>query len=301
MTTVTRPAEHEGELAVQRRAAEGRSTPAYGPVISGDFVEFVRRQRLAVIGAADDTDVVWATVLTGAPGFADPLDDTTIALRDLPPPGDPLHGAFDRERDCGMIMLDTGARKRIRANGRMWRDGDRLVMRTEQVLRNCPRYIQLREPAADAEPTTAAATAGTAITLPQQRWISEADTFFIATRTVRHGADASHRGGPPGFVTVVGPRELSWPDYKGNSFYMTFGNLELDPACGLVFLDWAGGRTLHLTGRARVDWDDRSAPGAIRTVRFQVERVVQVDAATALRWRLLEYSPVNPKPKEGNE
>ncbi|WP_261566380.1 pyridoxamine 5'-phosphate oxidase family protein [Frankia gtarii] len=298
---MTRPALHEGELAVQRRAAEGRRTPAYGPVISGDFVDFIRRQRLAVIGAADAADDVWATILTGAQGFADPLDATTIALRDVPPPGDPLHGAFELARDCGMIMLDPGARKRIRANGRVRRVGDRLVMHTEQVLRNCPKYIQQREPVADAEPAAAQATCGTAITAVQRQWITDADTFFIASRTIRHGADASHRGGPPGFVTVAGPRELTWPDYKGNSFYMTFGNLELDPTCGLVFLDWSRGRTLHLTGRAWVDWNDRSVLGALRTVRFQVKHVVQVDNATALRWRFVEYSPVNPNLKEGKE
>ncbi|MDX2674978.1 pyridoxamine 5'-phosphate oxidase family protein [Streptomyces sp. NY05-11A] len=81
------------------------------------------------------------------------------------------------------------------------------------------------------------------------RQCSGADTFFIAGHSPDHGADASHRGGEPGFVTVHGARRLSWPDYVGNSFYMTLGNLHLNGSCGLLFLDWEQGHTLQLTGR----------------------------------------------------
>jgi predicted pyridoxine 5'-phosphate oxidase superfamily flavin-nucleotide-binding protein len=291
------PSTHDGELAVQRRAGEGRSTPAYGPEIPREFATFIRGQRMVVIGAADVDGDVWATILTGGAGFADPVDPTTLVFGVLPAPGDPLRDAFEVERDCGMIALASSEQRRIRVNGRVHRDGGRLVMRTRQVLRNCPKYIQRRELDEVAEsvaPVPAEATAGTELTAGQEDWIAEADTFFIASRSADHGADASHRGGPPGFVSVAGPRELCWPDYKGNSFYMTFGNLALDPACGLVFVDWSRGRTLHLTGTARVEWDERSAPGALRTVRFGVKRVVQVDNATALRWRFIEYSALNP-------
>ncbi|GAB3898846.1 hypothetical protein [Microbispora bryophytorum] len=75
----------------------------------------------------------------------------------------------------------------------------------------------------DPGPVRPAASSWADLGPRRQRWIAEADTFFIASRSPEHGADASHRGGEPGFVTVEGPRRLSWPDYVGNSFYMKLG------------------------------------------------------------------------------
>jgi Pyridoxamine 5'-phosphate oxidase len=96
---------------------------------------------------------------------------------------------------------------------------------------------------------------------------------------------------------VLGPRKLMWPDYVGNSMYMTLGNLELTPAAGLLFLDWEHGHTLRLTGQARVDWDpDRAAavPGALRLIELDIHRVVQSDHVSPLRWSFGEYFRHNP-------
>jgi hypothetical protein len=42
-------------------------------------------------------------------------------------------------------------------------------------------------------------------------------------------ADASHRGGSPGFVAVQDERRLSFPDYAGNTMFMTLGNIAANP------------------------------------------------------------------------
>jgi uncharacterized protein len=96
---------------------------------------------------------------------------------------------------------------------------------------------------------------------------------------------------------VLTDRRLSWPDYVGNSMYMTLGNLELNPAAGLLLVDWDRGNTLQLTGRAEVDWDPARAatmPGAQRVIDYEIESVIQVDAASPQRWRLISTSPFNP-------
>ena len=83
--------------------------------------------------------------------------------------------------------------------------------------------------------------------------------------------------------------------------YMTFGNLEVDPRAGLLFVDFEQGHTLHLTGTAKVDWDrDRAAqwPGAQRIVDFDITRVVQLDHRVALRWELERLSRFNPPSKD---
>jgi hypothetical protein len=79
--------------------------------------------------------------------------------------------------------------------------------------------------------------------------------------------------------------------------YMTLGNLDLDPRCGLLFLDWEHGRALHLSGRARIDWDaERAAtvPGAQRMIDFDVDEVLDVEGTIPLRWSFGDYSRFNP-------
>lgn len=228
-----------------------------------------------------------------------------MVLDALPRPADPLHGAFDREREIGMIILEPSTRRRMRVNGTVRAVGGQLLVRTTQVFANCPKYLQSRHVIAEQhEPgglagaaSIGAASIGPALTAPQRRWIATADTFFVATRAAGLGSDVSHRGGNPGFVTVAGPDRLAWPDYVGNSMYLTLGNLAVDPSCGLLFVDWERGHTLALSGRASVDWDpDRAAatPGAQRMVDFEVERVVQVEESTPLRWAFDSYHRFNP-------
>lgn len=293
---------HEGERAVQRRAGlavDDWGSARVGAVIPPVAAEFLGRQRMVMIGAATDEGAVWASVLTGPPGFITTTDDHTVVAAQLP--GDPLTGLFDTERDVGLLAIDPARRRRMRINGRARATDGRLVVRTEQVYSNCPKYIQTRTPIEDAPATAGAARRTQELTTDQRRWIAAADTFFITTHVAGLGVDTSHRGGNPGFVTVTAQR-LSWPDYTGNSMYMTLGNLEVDPRCGLLFLDWEHGHTLQLTGRARTDWDPLRAattPGAQRMVDFEVEQVVQIDTAIPLRWSFDQYSRFNPSSHRG--
>ena len=131
----------------------------------------------------------------------------------------------------------------------------------------------------------------------QRELIGEADTFFLATYAPGHGADMSHRGGNPGFVTVVDDTHLSWPEYAGNRMYMSLGNLLSEPRCAIVFPDWSTGRTLHLRGRAFADWDARRAAGVPKAqcmVDFEVEEVVEIADGMPLHWRFGEYHRFNP-------
>ena len=106
--------------------------------------------------------------------------------------------------------------------------------------------------------------------------IRRADTFFLGTTHPERGSDASHRGGPSGFVRVDG-NDLWWPDYPGNNMFNSFGNLAVDPTAALLFVDFPTGRTVHLSGTAAVHWD-AGVPGddgqTGRRARFTTERVV---------------------------
>src|SRR5260370_2360405 len=80
------------------------------------------------------------------------------------------------------------------------------------------------------------------------------DVLFVATGHPQRGADASHRGGNPGFVEVVDANTLRIPDYSGNSLFNTLGNLLVDPRYGMLIPNFQSGRMLQLTGTAKVTW-----------------------------------------------
>ncbi|XLM22644.1 pyridoxamine 5'-phosphate oxidase family protein, partial [Chromobacterium piscinae] len=61
----------------------------------------------------------------------------------------------------------------------------------------------------------------------------------------------SHRGGKPGFVKIDGDT-LTIPDFAGNGYFNTLGNLLRHPRAGLLFIDFSSGDTLQLAGRAEV-------------------------------------------------
>jgi hypothetical protein len=80
---------------------------------------------------------------------------------------------------------------------------------------------------------------------------------------------------------------LRIPDYAGNKFFNTLGNLLCDPRAGLLFVDFATGGLLHITGRARIDWapmGDHDA-SALRMIEFTVDEVIDRPAALSLRWK----------------
>jgi predicted pyridoxine 5'-phosphate oxidase superfamily flavin-nucleotide-binding protein len=120
------------------------------------------------------------------------------------------------------------------------------------VYSNCPQYIARREDAIALQ--TANASIAYQLNEKQRHLIESARTFFIASAHPQAGADASHRGGAPGFVRVDGNR-ISWPDYDGNNMFNTIGNLLVNPRCALLFIDFATGTTLQIEGTASVKWD----------------------------------------------
>ncbi|MFE2291174.1 pyridoxamine 5'-phosphate oxidase family protein [Streptomyces sp. NPDC059452] len=314
---------HHGEIAVQERAGlarqAGQSQGAIGNSIPDVAVAFLAQQPHVVVGGTDERGRVWATQLTGEPGFLSVAGPRTLNIGVLPPPEDPLArllsgagtgagagagpgtGTGEEPARIGMIGIEPGTRRRMRMNGRAVREGQGLRVELDQVIANCPKYIQKRDHrtavATAAGPVRRTAVDSVELSPPQQRVLRAADTFFVATTSDRGDADASHRGGNPGFVQVLSPRLLRWPDYLGNAMFLTLGNLELNPAAGLFVPGWETGTSLHLTGSARTVWDEEEVarhPGAQRLVEFEITAVREIAAASPLRWSAPLYSRFNP-------
>ena len=190
-------------------------------------------------------------------------------------------------------------RSRIRLNGTAEATGRAILVTVEEAFGNCPKYIQRRLPSeALPPPDVAVSREASALDERQRALVGSADTFFIASVNERRGADASHRGGRPGFVEVTADgRRLRFPDYQGNRMFQTLGNITADPRAGLLFVDWENGTTLQLSGRAEIVWDEdvvAAYPGAERLVDFEVEAVAEQERAMPARWQLIEPSRLNP-------
>ncbi|AVG16742.1 FAD-binding oxidoreductase [Chromobacterium vaccinii] len=304
----TRPAPspwHPGEQEMQRRAGSQQRMAATGPRVIRDQMpeqhrDFFRQLPFMVMAAVDEAGRPWAGIVEGKPGFAGSPDPRSLRINAQPSPADPLRDCLRPGAAVGLLGIELHSRRRNRINGELTAlDDDGFTVAVGQSFGNCPKYIQLREFEFSREP-------GPRI-LGSVEWmheldddaraaISSADTFFIASAWAdadgRWQADASHRGGKPGFVKVEGDT-LTIPDFAGNGFFNTLGNLLLQPRACLLFIDFSCGDTLQLAGRAEVPDDGAPPPfaGAERLWTFRVERVVRRRNALALRWTLREYSP----------
>jgi predicted pyridoxine 5'-phosphate oxidase superfamily flavin-nucleotide-binding protein len=255
-----------------------------GTTISAGAAHFLERQRVAVASSADRQGRVWASFLTGPPGFARSVDPEILWLSARPHPGDPVRENLKSAAPAGILVFDARTRQRMRFNGRGVFREEGLFVNVAQVYGNCPKYIQLRGEEPDGPEVAAEPTVTTrALHSGQSARIEASDTFFIASVHPEAGADASHRGGLPGFVRVESPDRTSFPDYPGNAMFNTLGNLLVNPRAGLLFVDFTNGDVLQLTGRACVHAEDRR-------VTFEIDEARETRHASSLRLRLLEYS-----------
>ena len=289
--------------------------------INASAATFLAGQQYAIAGFADDAGQVWASLLEGAAGALHAIDPARLLVAMRPGAADPLAATFaraaalGRPTEVGLLVIDLVSRKRLRLNGAAAPAPDgHVLLHLREAYWNCPKYIQKRQlvpPSPDASTDVSgygAAARTRRLTAAQRACIASADTFFIASVAPDGRADASHRGGEPGFVRIddgnpSGGATLVFPDYSGNNMFNTLGNIAVNPAAGLLFLDFARGAVLQLTGRAEVLWDAAewaAFPGAERAVRFEIAEILEHPHATPLRWRLVERSPFNPPaPRRG--
>jgi predicted pyridoxine 5'-phosphate oxidase superfamily flavin-nucleotide-binding protein len=107
-------------------------------------------------------------------------------------------------------------------------------------------------------------------------FIEARDMFFLATADADGQPQCSYKGGDPGFVRVLDASTLAFPVYDGNGMFLSIGNATENPRVGLLFIDFATGSRLRLTGEASIDPDDQltpELPGARLVVRVRASAV----------------------------
>ena len=139
-----------------------------------------------------------------------------------------------------------------------------------------------------------------AFTDNDRAFIEQSMFFFLATADPEGQPDCSFKGGAPGFVRVVGPGELAFPDYDGNGMFKSLGNILANPGVGLLFIDMGDKpRRLRVNGTASVSRDDplmQRFAGAQLLVRVQARAIFPNCPRYIVTPGSPEPSPYAPRP-----
>ncbi|KAI4614207.1 uncharacterized protein J4E87_009604 [Alternaria ethzedia] len=289
-----------------------------------------QRAPLLAFGTLDEQSRPWTTLWGGEPGFSEPLGGGFIGTRTLVDgKHDPVvrallgggekgeKGEMPQAKDGGKLVaglaIDLMTRKRVKTAGRMIagtiKDVDvevegesnrkqtqlQLVTKIEQSLGNCPKYLnqyEIRPALLDPE----LVSQGSLLSEEGTALISNSDMFFLSTST-EDDMDVNHRGGPPGFVRIISPTTLAYPEYSGNRLYQSLGNLMLCPKIGLAFPDYETGDVVYITGTTEIlAGTDASAllPGSNLAVKITISEFRYVKTGLPFRGTKKTPSPYNP-------
>lgn len=141
-------------------------------------------------------------------------------------------------------------------------------------------------------------TLRSAFTAEDRAFISSRPMMFVATADSSGNPDCSYKGGLPGFVRVVDDRTLAFPDYDGNGMYRSLGNVLVNPAVGLLFLDFESPRRLRVNGMAEISASDPllvEFPGAVFIVRVTASKIFPNCPRYVHKMQLVEYSAYAPR------
>lgn len=314
MTTMDTPF-HAGELAIQERLGVREKVHKYAPKMIRSYMPDQHRAFFSdlphlFLGAVDAEGYPWASVVWGQPGFMSSPTPQHLRVEAMPGLSDPVFASLPVGAEIGAVGMMFHNRRRNRVNGRVAHlDETGFDLAVTQSFGNCPQYIQARElgmPSigAGASAPAEAAERRQGLTEADHDLITKADTLFIATVSAglgddqRRGADMSHRGGAPGFVKKLEDGALLIPDFSGNRHFSTLGNILETGRAGLLFIDFARGSLLHLSGAAEIVWPDATPyryDGAERYLKFRADHVIFRPDAMPFDWTFLGASPRLPK------
>ncbi|MEM1375721.1 MAG: pyridoxamine 5'-phosphate oxidase family protein [Pseudomonadota bacterium] len=124
-------------------------------------------------------------------------------------------------------------------------------------------------------------------------FIESRESVYLASVTPAGWPYVQHRGGPPGFLRVLGPTRLACADYRGNRQFISMGNLGADDRVSLFLMDYVRKARLKIQGRATLrDLADADPDvvGALSLEGVPVERILTIDVV-AMDWNCPKYIP----------
>jgi predicted pyridoxine 5'-phosphate oxidase superfamily flavin-nucleotide-binding protein len=106
----------------------------------------------------------------------------------------------------------------------------------------------------------------------EQAFIRERDGFYMASVSETGWPYIQYRGGKKGFLHVMDKQTIGFADLRGNTQYISVGNLQHDDRVALFFMDYPSQSRLKILGRARIHEGDEKAGKLIEALRVPEEK-----------------------------
>ena len=167
---------------------------------------------------------------------------------------------------------------------RLYQEGHRELQRQFDTERLADRLEQV--------------TYHTLVTPEDREFIERRDMFFLATADAEGRPNCSYKGGDPGFVRVLDPGTLVFPNYDGNGMFLSFGNTRMNPHVGMLFIDFEAGKRIRVNGTATLEPATTVVPayvGAQFVVRVSVREVFPNCPRYIHKYQLVERSKFVPR------
>ncbi len=124
-------------------------------------------------------------------------------------------------------------------------------------------------------------------------FIAQRDTFYLATVSETDWPYVQHRGGPPGFLRVLGPKQMAYADFRGNTQLVSVGNVSKNSRCSIILMDYPKRRRLKILGHMHVEDAESVDARTLAAVELpdykaRVERIVFIDIV-AFDWNCPQH------------
>lgn len=296
---------HEGEVTLQKSVGADSRLSELGKYVIRDQMpdqhrEFFEQLPWVHIAAIDSRGHPCATVRAGGPGFMNSPDNKTLNIRSEPLPGESVDLQLSAGSKISIVGLEPASLRRNRMNGTISNVSKNLLtVAVDQSYGNCPKYIQKRTTDLTAAQTNVELSTHRTLDQTDTTILQRADTLFIASRAEhitddpRCGVDINHRGGLPGFISIIDDNTILVPDYKGNNFFNTLGNILQEPRVGLQVIDFTTATLLNLQGHAKiinVDEPGLLAPDTGRRLRITINSITRSSGAFPYQLSEPEFS-----------
>ena len=123
----------------------------------------------------------------------------------------------------------------------------------------------------------------------EQTFLTGRDSVYVSTVSQDGWPYVQHRGGPKGFISVLGHDRIGWIERSGNKQYLTAGNLDGHDRIAIIAVDYPTRRRLKLLGHAAFVAD----PDPVQLAPFgdltgRVEGLVTIEIV-AFDWNCPKY------------
>ncbi|MEL7116349.1 MAG: pyridoxamine 5'-phosphate oxidase family protein [Pseudomonadota bacterium] len=122
----------------------------------------------------------------------------------------------------------------------------------------------------------------------EQTFIETRTTAYLATNGADGWPYVQHRGGPSGFIKVLGPDEIAFAEYPGNRQFITLGRLGEDARVSLILMDYPQRARLKLLGTAEITKDSELLGALTLPEGVTATRALRIKIA-ALDWNCPKY------------